>query len=265
MKKHLFLSTLALVLTVQTAFTQEIKIKKDTAFVDSKPLCILKSRNMSTEYRILSLKGKELIFAKLQEGAVNYFDVSFLESGDKCEREYEGGFGKKIIRDLYERGALTLTSEDINNEGLKKFLLTNTRKYSDGNKPAATTGELIGILIDKASEAPVKTQKSSKTITLVERNTSKSVSTEGKNITQDFKTIGSYKEQDNGVTGKKITILSVDGVPIAEVVFKSMGDNVGKIFTFTDREEDDYRTKESLNSFMFVREIAQYLIDKRYL
>jgi hypothetical protein len=267
MKKHLFVLVFAVMALFQTAFSQDIKIKKDTAFVDGKALCIVKDRNLGSEYRILSLKGKELIFAKLETiGKTIYFTLSFLDNGAQCERQAEMGFGKKLVRELYERGALSLTEEGINADGLKKFLLTHTRKFSEEAKTN------VGQEKDQNLNFSIKKDEKNQPNTtsdddepLVERNRSRSISTSFNKIEQDFKTIGTYKEESESVTGKRITILSPKGKPIAELVFKSMSDKEGKIFTFSDRRDYELPVTGSISSFTVIKDFAQFLIDKRYL
>ena len=124
MKKQLFTLFIAVIAFTQIAFSQEFKVKKDTAYVDGKALCVVKDRMFGTEYRILSRKGKELIFAKFEKiGTQEFFTLSFLDNDVQCEREVEMSFGKKLVRELYERGALTLDADTLDATGLKKFLM----------------------------------------------------------------------------------------------------------------------------------------------
>jgi hypothetical protein len=267
MKKQLFTFIIAVLAFSQSAFSQEFKLKfkKDTAFIDGKPICLCKDRNAGTEYRILTLKNRELIYAKaVGVGLKAYYNLTFLDSGAKCEREMGWKFGTGLVRDLYERGALTFDSDSLNPEGLKKFLMTNDHKYSEEFKAEQKKTEREEA--DKAEKSAVSTStKKRSEVKLVERNTTRRVSAGFGKIEQDFKTIGTYKEADVSVTGKKITIISADGEPIAELSFQSLSDKKGKLFIFTDREEYDFPTTRALNSDGLVEDFAKFLIDKRYL
>ncbi len=262
-KKQLFALIFALVACTQIAFSQDIKIKKDTAFVNGNALCIIKDRYLGTEYRILSLKGKELIFAKLETiGQTSFFNLSFLENNVKCEREVALSFGKKLVRELYERGALSLTEEGLNADGLKKFLLTHTRKFSE-EANANPTNDKGGVAQSKQDSN--NKEESDSDEPLVERNRSRSVSIMFNKIEQDFQTIGTYKEENAQVTGKKITIFSPKGKPVAELSFKSMSDKEGKIFTFSDKKDYELPVDGSISSSKVMKDFVQLLIDKRYL
>jgi hypothetical protein len=263
MKKHLFTLIIALLAFSTNAFSQEFKLKfkKDTAFIDGKPICLCKDRYAGTEYRILTLKNRELLFAKaVGVGLKAYYNLTFLDSGAKCEREMGWKFGTGLVRDLYERGALSFDSDSLNPEGLKKFLMTNDHKYSEEFKAEQKATEAK--TVNSSSE---NGRSTSKTIKLVERNRERKLTTGFGKIEQDFKTIGTYKEESADITGKKITVLSMDGEPIAEVIFKSMTTKTTKIFAFADRTEYDFTTDKALNSFVLITEIAQFLVDKRYL
>ncbi len=262
MKKHFFSIILALITFSQNAFAQDFKIKfkKDTALIDGKPICLVKDRSGGTEYRILTLKNRELIYAKAENvGMKAYFKLTFLDNGAKCEREYAWKFGTGLVRDLYERGALTFDSDSLNEAGLKKFLMTNDHKYSEEFKAEQKAAEA------KAEKAAVPTNTGKRSsVKLVERNNTKRLSAGFGKIEQDFKTIGTYKEENVSVTGKKITIF-IDGQSIAELVFQSLSDKKGKLFIFEDRQEYDFPTTRSLSSDALVQDFAQFLIDKRYL
>jgi hypothetical protein len=263
MKKQLFTLILALIAFSQNVFSQDtkIKFKKDTAFIDGKPICLCKDRYAGTEYRILTLKNRELLFAKaVGVGVKAYYNLTFLDSGAKCEREMGWKFGTGLVRDLYERGALTFDSDSLNVEGLKKFLMTNDRKFSEEFKITEKAAET-----NTDDDKVIKSVGKRSSIKLVERNTQRRVSASFGKIEQDFATIGTYKEADVSVTGKKITIVSADGQPIAELTFQSMTDKKGKLFIFEDREEYDFPTTRSLNSDKLIEDFAQFLIDKRYL
>jgi hypothetical protein len=263
MKKQLFTLIIALLALSQNAFSQDVKVKfkKDTAFIDGKPICLCKDRNAGTEYRILTLKNRELVFAKaVGVGLKAYFKLTFLDSGAQCEREMAWKFGTGLVRDLYERGALTFDSDSLNPEGLKKFLITNDHKYSEEFKAEQKAAE------SKVASSSVESGGgASKKIKLVERNRERRLTTGFGKIEQDFKTVGTYKEESAEVTGKKFTFYSMDGEPIAEVIFKNSLTKTTKIFAFADRTEYDFTTDKALNSFVLITEMAQFLVDKRYL
>ncbi len=265
MKKQLFTLFMAVMAFTQTAFAQEFKVKKDTAYVDGKALCVVKDRMFGTEYRILSRKGKELIFGKLETiGAQGFFTLSFLENDVQCEREVEMGFGKKLVRELYERGALTLDADTLDATGLKKFLMTHTRKFSEEGKEKAAQQAAA----KEANNIRISTNSggnTSNSIKLVERNTGKRVSVGFGKVEQDFKTIGTYKEESVGVTGKKIIMSTPEGEVVAELVFKSLSDKNGKIFTFADRRDYDFTIEGSNSASKVFNDYAQFLIDRRYL
>jgi hypothetical protein len=258
MKKHLFTLIIALLASCSNAFSQEFKVKKDTAFVDGKPYCIVKDRSFGREYRILSLKGKELIFGKMETvGLLAYFTLSFLDSGLQCEREAEMGFGKKLARELYERGALTLTADTIDAIGLKKFLMTHTRKFSEEAKSKAAQ-----------KEADTQTDAERPNIKLVERNREAALFVSSTLIEQDFKKLGTYTMKDDALPGgiqTTLKIVDMDGNPVAEVIFKGLNEKTGSVFTFADRRKHSFTSDKGHVGFPLAKDFAKFLIDKRYL
>ncbi len=260
MKKQLFTLFMALIALTHTAFSQEFKVKKDTAYVDGKALCVIKDRAFGTEYRILSRKGKELIFAKAETiGAQGFFTLSFLDNGVQCEREIEMGFGKKLVRELYERGALTLDADTINADGLKKFLMTHTRKFSEEAK--AKTAQ-------RAENRDNQGDRSAPNVQLIERNREATIFAAGNSIQQDGKQLGKYTMNDQAIIGgiqTTVKINDTNGNAVAELVFKSLSDKTGNVFTFVDRRSYSFTSNEAHNSFNLAKDFAQFLIDKRYL
>lgn len=259
MKKQLFTLFMAVMAFTQIAFSQEFKVKKDTAYVDGKALCVVKDRAFGTEYRILSRKGKELIFAKAETiGLQGFFTLSFLDNGVQCEREMEMGFGKKLVRELYERGALTLDADTIDAAGLKKFLMTHTRKFSEEAKEKMA----------QRTENSNQGSDAAPDVQLIERNRNATVFAAGNSIQQDGKQLGKYTMKDEAIIGgiqTTVKINDTNGNAVAELVFKSLSDKTGKVFTFVDRRSYSFSSNEAHNSFTLARDFAQFLIDKRYL
>jgi hypothetical protein len=187
-----------------------------------------------------------------------YFTLSFLDSGLQCEREAEMGFGKKLVRELYERGALTHSADTIDAVGLKKFLMTHTRKFSEEAKAKAAQ-----------KEADAKTDEERPNIKLVERNREATIFISGSNlIEQDFKKLGTYTMKDDAIAGgiqTTLKIVDMDGNPVAEVIFKNLSDKTGNVFTFADRKKYSFTSDKGHNGFPLAKDFAKFLIDKRYL
>jgi hypothetical protein len=261
MKKQLFTLIIALIAFSQSAFSQDVKIKfkKDTAFIDGKPICLCKDRYAGTEYRILTLKNRELLFAKaVGVGLKAYYNLTFLDSGAKCEREMGWKFGTGLVRDLYERGALTFDSDSLNPDGLKKFLMTNDHKFSEEFKATEKGADRKG---DGDDESPRPK--------LVERNREATIFISGSNlIEQDFKKLGTYTMKDDANPGgiqTTLKIMDMDGNLVAEVIFKNLSDKTGDVYTFIDRRKHSFTSDKGHNGFPLAKDFAQFLIDKRYL
>jgi hypothetical protein len=143
MKKFIFLAVLSL-LTVVSANAQKQKITfdEDTILVDGVRYGILERKSgPSGDHVVKSLDGKEQIYLKLLDfydpakvsssnpnGRETYFEVTFLNSGAKCEVDAPGG--KKWTAKIIVENQL-LKGNEVDADAEKKFILINGTKFTE--------------------------------------------------------------------------------------------------------------------------------------
>jgi len=128
----------------------KFELKDDVFLVNGSAVFKLEHQGgMGYDFKLKTLDDKEVAFLKMMEfnddkqisssnpkGRVTYFDVTFYESGLKCE--IEASFPKKFVgRDLYKHGII---KDNMPDEGaIKNFALINGSKFS----PRAAGGTII--------------------------------------------------------------------------------------------------------------------------
>ena len=120
---------------------QKVTIDDDTIKVDGHPYGIIEKKNgLSTDYTVKSLDGNEQIFFKFLEyndpnevnsgnrqGRVTYFQVSFFNSGGKCEIGVPAT-KKAVAKSIVENGLIKDNAVDPDAE--KKYILINGTRFS---------------------------------------------------------------------------------------------------------------------------------------
>jgi hypothetical protein len=276
MKKLFTLFTLIL-LTNFFSFAQKVKYKKDLVSVDEKPYCTMVSKGfMTKEYTIKTLEGKTVATMKpvmiddtppKYEG---YYLVSFIESGNQCERELLNVMspGSRLAEDIVE--ASLFIDGKYNEEGEQRFLKLNRRKFSEeidvringkSNSPIVKIENVYG---GNSDETKVATKESKTKAKLVERNKDASIDVwASKEIKQDFKKIGYYTETRDGLK-IVVSIFLPEGKKVAKITFADSFAKQGKMTTFSDDEERDVKVEGSFVGD-WVKSVSAYLIDRDYL
>jgi hypothetical protein len=141
MKKILPL-LLCLLTFIASAQKKKITVDDDTIKINGAPYGVIEKKSgLSFDFKIKSLQGKDLIYFQFQEfnnpgkanasnpqGRVTYFDVSFLNDGQKCEVECPGT--KKGVAKIVAENDL-LKDNDVNPDSEKSFVLINGKKFSE--------------------------------------------------------------------------------------------------------------------------------------
>jgi hypothetical protein len=123
---------------------QKVTIDDDTIKVDGHPYGIIERKGIVFDFTIKSLDGKEQIYLKYMEfydphevssanpkGTVNYFEVTFLNSGGKCE-VMTAANKKGVAKIIVENNLLKDNAVDPDAE--KKFIMINGTKYTEQKK-----------------------------------------------------------------------------------------------------------------------------------
>lgn len=146
MKKASFLFFLFLLAGFSAyAQKQKVTVDDDTIKVDGHNYAIIEKKSgLAFDFTIKSLDGKEQIFFKMLEyndpqevnsgnpkGRVTYFEVTFLNSGNKCEVMCPGT--KKGTAKIVVENAL-IKDNAVDPDAEKKFILINGTKYSERRK-----------------------------------------------------------------------------------------------------------------------------------
>lgn len=123
---------------------QKVTIEDDTIKIDGKNYAIIEKKGgMGMQFSVKSLDGKEQIFFNMLEfndpqernssnpqGRVTYFEVTFMNSGGRCEVM---GVGKKgLAKMVVENNLIKDNSVDADAE--KRFIMINGTKYSERKK-----------------------------------------------------------------------------------------------------------------------------------
>jgi hypothetical protein len=276
MKRLFTFSTLILLLT-NISIAQKVKYKKDLVSVDEKPYCMVVSKGfMTKDYTIKTLEGKTVATMKAvmidntlpkYEG---YYLVSFIESGNQCERELLNVMspGSRLAEDIVEAGLFV--DGKYSEEGEKRFLKLNRRKFSEeidvrmngkSNNPIVKIENIFGGNSDDTKATSKESKPKSK---LVERNKDASIDVwASKEIKQDFKKIGYYTETRDGMK-IAVSIFLPDGKKVAKITFADSFAKQGKMTTFSDDEEREVKVEGSFVGD-WVKSVSAYLIDRDYL
>ncbi len=140
--KTLLISISILCTQVSFAQKQKITLDDDTIKVNGISYALIeKSSGMSFNFRIKSLEGKDLINFQFQEynnpnkvqssnpkGRVTYYEVSFLNDGQKCETSSPGtkkGVAKMVVENNLVK------EKEVNYEGENSFVMINGMKFSE--------------------------------------------------------------------------------------------------------------------------------------
>jgi hypothetical protein len=275
MKRLFTLSTLVF-FTISISFAQKVKYKKDMVSVDEKPYCMMVSKGfMTKDYTIKNLEGKTVVTMKLQvlknspPDIEAYYLVSFIESGNQCEREYGAVMspGSKLAEDMVEAGLFV--DGKLNEEGEERFLKLNRRKFSeeiDKRMNGKSSGPVVNVFGGKKSDNADETSEKPKKVKakLVERNKDATIDVwASKEIKQDFKKIGYYTETRDGLK-IVVSIFLPEGKKVAKITFADSFAKQGNMTTFSDDEERDVKVEGSFVGD-WVKSISAYLIDRDYL
>ncbi len=143
------LFTLFFVLFTQFNFAQKIKFDGDTVFVDGKKEFILDMQSASSfNFKFKTLDGKQIAFLQFNDfydskeissgnpkGRVTYFDITFLDSGTKCEMK-NVGMKKQIAKYLYE--SEIIRDNVVNEKAIQDFVLIHGTKFTEQKKNSTT-------------------------------------------------------------------------------------------------------------------------------
>lgn len=141
MKKILFL-LLCLPALLASAQKKKITVDDDTIKVNGIPYGVIEKKSgLGFDFKIKSLQGKELIYFQFLEfnnpskanasnpqGRVTYFEVTFMNDGQKCEVECPGT--KKGVAKIVAENDL-LKGNEANVDSEKSFVLINGMKFSE--------------------------------------------------------------------------------------------------------------------------------------
>jgi hypothetical protein len=276
MKRLFTLFTLVLLFS-NISIAQKVKYKKDLVSVDEKPYCMMTSKGfMAKDYTIKNMDGKTVATMKLQviknspPDIEAYYLVSFIESGNQCEREYGAVVspGSKLAEDMVE--ASLFVDGKLSEEGEQRFLKLNRRKFSEeidvrmngkSNSPIVKIENVFGGNSDDSKATSKESKPKSK---LVERNKDASIDVwASKEIKQDFKKIGYYTETRDGLK-IVVSIFLPEGKKVAKITFADSFAKQGKMTTFSDDEERDVKVEGSFVGD-WVKSVSAYLIDRDYL
>ena len=142
----LLLSLLICLITFNSiAQKQKVTLEDDTIKVNGISYALIEKRGgMSLDFRIKSLDGKDLINFQFQEynnpdkaqssnprGRITYYEVSFLNDGQKCETTSPGtkkGVAKMVVENNLVK------DNAVNYEGENSFVMINGMKFSEERK-----------------------------------------------------------------------------------------------------------------------------------
>jgi hypothetical protein len=200
------------------------------------------------QFSILSLQGKELIFVKEENG--NYLKVSFIADGavlriKKADNPFSND-KKEFVKKIFTGNLLQ--GDSINPEARRIFLIKND--VSDENR-GNTSGN---------SQYPV-----------IKRNISATIFIGDETITQDGKTVGTYKETNETVNGETRIIISFY-LPGNTIVAKLTASNFDAANnTLLTLKDNRTFTVDGLSGDMFankkanIEKTAKWLVDRGYL
>ncbi|MEO5645003.1 MAG: hypothetical protein ABIQ40_10950 [Bacteroidia bacterium] len=155
MKRYSFFTLLLLTISLTiNAQKQKVTVDNDTIKVDGTPYGIIEKKSaLKSDYTIKSLDGKEQIFLSGQEfddptkinsgnpkGTVRYFEVTFLNSGRKCEVEIAStkkGVAKIVVENHLLKG------NEVDSDAEKKFIVVNGTKFTERKNQLAAPKVII--------------------------------------------------------------------------------------------------------------------------
>jgi hypothetical protein len=142
MKQILILALAVLCMKVNAfAQKQKITVDDDTIKVNGISYAVIEKKSgLAFDFRIKSLQGKDLINFQFQEfnnpnkanqsnpkGRVTYFEVSFMNDGQKCEVQSVGS--KKGVAKMVVENNL-IKNNEVDTEGENSFVMINGMKFS---------------------------------------------------------------------------------------------------------------------------------------
>jgi hypothetical protein len=118
------------------------ELKDGVATLNGNPIFRLESTDKwATDYKLKTLEGKEVAFFKWYsikdknsispsnpEGRITYYDVTFYESGLKCEMD-ANHTKKSLVRELHSHNMVF--ENQVNQESIKSFVLIHGTKFSE--------------------------------------------------------------------------------------------------------------------------------------
>jgi hypothetical protein len=242
---------LSLLFLQAEAMAQKVTFKKDTIYKDGKPYGLFKAKgNMITgqDYSLQSLKGKELVFFKLEgNGTNNYFKVIFRESGKKAYVPVTEN-RKSLAREMVMNEMIL--NDEINPEGEKRFLQIYDKDLSLSTSINSTQGNNNSIGANYE---------------MIERDRSAKVQVYGFTIQQDLKEIGVFEKNRDVVKSADVFSFQLpNGTKIAQALFQDDSESC-QVITFKDNKEQTiYIQKTTFDSEM-AKQIAIFLIKGGYL
>lgn len=128
----------------------EIKIEKDTVFVNGKSSFIIErvGGSASADSRVKTMDGKEIAFFKFQDfydskeissgntkGRVTYYEITFLNSGQQCEANLSA-IKKQMAKFILDFGLIKDGQPD--ETAIDNFVKIHGTKFSERRKNSTT-------------------------------------------------------------------------------------------------------------------------------
>jgi hypothetical protein len=238
------------------SIAQNIKIKKQEVFVNDSLYCKFEGKtgmaaltDAETEFTISSLQGSNLVYVKSIDE--QYLKVVFLSDGTKIrvKRSYtqQAGDRKYFIKMIVT--SKLIQGDTINEDAKRLFILKNdeTEEYQTQSRPSSA-GDY----------------------TVVERNTNASIWVSTSEITQDGKTIGTYKSDAEAINGgiqTTVTFYLPNGTTIAKLTAPQFQASGNSFLILKDNKlvrldlSGDMIANENSN----IEKAAEWLVERGYL
>ncbi len=230
-------------------FAQKIDVDGDDIKVDGELYCTIKSTGTMAEpsYVVSNSEGNELIaFDNSQEKNTNgtgMLNVTFFSMKDKeALMPMTIGIRKYIAKKLVNYKMIE--NGELNETGVERFCKEFKARANSQSNNNNNENE------DKEEDWFIK------------RNTDAPIFISGKEIKQDFKTIGKYSSSNQTVNGKilkTIKIYNHNGSKIVEASVENFSSNVELAFK---NKKSSMDVDSNLDEFSLVKEIVKELISR---
>ena len=247
-----------------SGFAQKVTLQEDVVYKDEVPYCRLVKQGSSLAPRMsvrsLEAPEEELIVAQFNKAQSLYL-VSFLESGAVVPMRNTLGIARLFAEDLVYNQVLVNGKVSSKGEVLflrqhggtqeEKELIPGLKKAIAGLEDAVSE-----ILTDGPPAKRAAADSESASYETVERNHTKAVSVTGKEIKQDFQTIGRYSTTQTAIDGKVLRVISIwlpTGEKVAEATLDAIEPTSARLVILKNNQVVNL----PVSSFVVVDQVVQ--------